>query len=68
MYSSVNFKTKKAFKKAVTDGEQITVFSPAGIGWPPDNGKCCVEGPWSPQPHKWYADVIIKDKIVVKVE
>lgn len=67
MYVSPNFKTKKALKDALALGrETITVFAP-GLGTPPVNGTCSVEGPHSPEPHKWYARVLIKDGKVVKV-
>jgi hypothetical protein len=66
MYTSRNFKTKKAFKEAVVAGEKVTVFAP-GLGTPPENGTCCIEGPHYPEPHKWYAQATIKDGVVVKV-
>lgn len=66
MYASTNFKTKKAFKDAVRAGETITLFAP-GFGTPAVNGRESVEGPWYPEPHKWYAGVEMKDGKVVKV-
>jgi hypothetical protein len=67
MYTSTNFKTKKALKEAVAAGKQVTLFAP-GIGSPPENGSCCVEGPHFPQAHSWYAEVTVKNGIVVKVK
>lgn len=67
MYASVNFQSKKAFKEAVAKGERITLFAP-GMGSPAVNGRECVEGPHYPQPHKWYAQVEMKDGVVVKVK
>lgn len=67
MYTSVNFKTKKAFKEAVAKGERITLFAP-GMGAPKQNGVEYVEGPHYPEPHKWYAEVVMKDGVVVKVK
>ncbi len=67
MYSSKNFKTKKAFKEAVANGEQITLYSP-GIGIPKENGTECVEGPWYPAPHSWYATVVVENYIVKSVK
>ena len=67
MYANVNFKTKKAFKEAIQQGVQITLYSP-GLGSPKANGINCVEGPWYPAPHSWYAEVETKDGIVVKVK
>lgn len=45
----------------------VEVFAP-GLGSPPRNGTCCVEGPHYPRPHTWYASVVIKDGIVVSVK
>jgi hypothetical protein len=67
LYASKNFKTKKEFKEAVANGEQITIYAP-GLGTPAVNGTEFVEGPWYPQPHTWYAQVTMKDGIVVKVK
>jgi hypothetical protein len=67
MYASVNFKTKKAFKEAVAAGKQITIYSP-GIGTPKTNGTECVEGPWYPEPHRWYAEVTMENGIVTNVK
>lgn len=67
MYTDINFKTKKAFKDAVASGTKVRLFSP-GIGTPKDNGTEYVEGPHYPKPHTWYAQVEVKDGIVVKVK
>lgn len=57
-YTSINFKTKKAFKEAVAAGKRITVFQPGGLFPDPTfPGTCCVEGPHAPKPHTWYASV-----------
>lgn len=67
MYVSKNFKTKKEFKEAVKNGEQLTLWTP-GLGTPPINGKSYVEAPWYPLPHKWYAEVWVENGIIVKVK
>ena len=67
MYTSKNFKSKKELKEAVARGEKITLFAP-GLGSPKTNGTETVEGPHYPQPHKWYAQVEMKDGFVVKVK
>jgi len=67
MYVSPNFRTKKALKEAVAAGQKVPVFSPGPFP-APTQGKTCVEGPHYPEPHKWYAEVEIKDGIVVKVK
>lgn len=66
MYTTINFKSKKAFKEAVLAGEKVRLYAP-GLGVPNDNGKETVCGPWYPKPHSWYASVIVKDGIVIKV-
>lgn len=68
MYTSINFKTKKALKEAVLAGKQITVFQPGPFGGSdPINGRVCIEGPHYPEPHRWYASATVKDGVVVKV-
>lgn len=69
MYTTKNFKTKKALKEAVAAGEKITVFQPGPFGGEPQkNGKACLEGPHYPEPHRWYASVELKDGYIVKVK
>ena len=68
MYTGINFKTKKALKEAVKNGTKVDVFNPGPFGSPPLNGKCCVEGPQYPQPHKWYAEVTLENGYITKVK
>jgi hypothetical protein len=67
MYSEINFKTKKAFKEAVASGKEVRLYAP-GLGQPAENGRESVEGPHYPQPHSWYAQVEMRDGVVVKVK
>jgi hypothetical protein len=72
MYTTINFKSKKALKEAVAKGESITVFQPNDMfgnpaGAPDYSGRACVEGPHYPEPHRWYATVIIEKGEIVKV-
>lgn len=88
MYTTENFKTKKALKEAVAawnaevaagkagaprtaenpnPAKPVTLFAP-GLGEPKFNGREFVEGPHFPKPHTWYAEVTVKDGIVVKVK
>ena len=67
MYCSPNFKTKKALKEAVANGEKVTVFSPGPFTCPQD-GSITLEGPHYPEPHRWYASVIVENGRVVKVK
>ena len=66
MYTTRNFKTKKQLKEAVAAGEQVYLFAP-GLGQPRTNGTEFVEGPHYPQLHTWYAQVEMRDGMVVKV-
>lgn len=66
MYSEENFKTKKELKKAVGSGRKISIFPP-GLGTPKLNGSETLEGPWYPEPHRWYAQVEMKDGFIIKV-
>jgi hypothetical protein len=67
MYTYKNFRTKKALKEAVANGEKVTLYAP-GLGEPVRNGKEYVEGPHYPEPHMWYAEVTVQDGIVIKVK
>jgi len=55
----------------VKDGVRVTVYQPNAEltgAHTPDNGTVYLEGPHFPEPHKWYAECIVKDGIVVKVK
>lgn len=67
MYVSPNFQTKKALKEAVAKGEHVTVYSPGPFP-ANENGTEFVEGPHYPQPHKWYAQVTVKNGVVTAVK
>lgn len=68
-YVDPNFKTKKALKDAVADGKFVTVFQTGPFGGNvPTNGTVAVEGPHYPEPHRWYAQVVIENGKVVKVK
>lgn len=66
MYTNINFPSKKALKEAVTSGQLVTTFQPGPFPGT-TNGVAFLEGPHYPQPHKWYAKVILQDGAVVKV-
>ena len=69
MYTHENFKTKKALKEAVANGEEVTVFQPGPFGPDaPANGRVPLEGPHYPEPHKWYAQAWLEDGKVVRVK
>ena len=70
MYTTKNFRTKKALKEAVASGEKVTVYQPNGDMFgkePPKNGTVSIEGPHYPEPHRWYAQVTLTDGVVTKV-
>lgn len=69
MYTTKNFKTKKALKQAVANGEKIGVYQPGPFGGnEPSNGRVAVEGPHYPEPHRWYACCTLENGFIVKVE
>jgi hypothetical protein len=68
MYTTVNFKTKKALKEAVARGEKVTTFQPGGMFPPTVNGRAVIEGPHYPEPHRWYASVELVDGVITKVK
>lgn len=73
MYTVKNFKTKKALREAVADGEQVRIFQPGGMFTPPESapnytGKAYLEGPHYPTPHTWYAQVDVVGGVIVKVK
>ncbi len=67
MYTTTNYKTKKAMREAVKSGQQVTVFQPGGFFEGKTDGKVTLEGPHYPQPHTWYAQVEIANSVIVKV-
>lgn len=66
MYVSPNFKTKKQLKEAIATGHSVYIFSPGPFPVK-QNGEESVEGPHFPQPHTWYARVLVEDGQVKKV-
>jgi hypothetical protein len=68
MYCTKNFPTKKALKDAVAAGEKHGIWQAGPFGGnEPENGKVCLEGPFYPQPHKWYATATVENGVIVKV-
>lgn len=69
MYTSTNFRTKKALKEAVAAGQRVTVYQPGPFGGdPPRSGTVALEGPHYPEPHKWYAQAVLENGVIVKVK
>jgi hypothetical protein len=65
-YASGNPKTKKALRELIASGASVRVFSPGPFGCKA-NGRESLEGPHYPRAHTWYANVEVKDGVVVKV-
>ena len=69
MYTSINFKNKKALKEAVAAGRKISVYQPGPFGGnEPTNGTVCIEGPHYPEPHRFYCTATLVDGYIVKVK
>ena len=68
MYTEQDYKTKKALIQDVKDGVKVLVYQPGGIFPSQENGTVYLEGPHYPKPHSWYAQVIMKDGLIIKVK
>lgn len=66
-YVYPNYKTKKELKEAVAAGKSMYVQD-THTGQTIENGSATLEGPHYPQPHKWYAQVELKEGKIVKVK
>jgi len=70
MYAEGNPKTKKELKQWVSDGKEVRAFLPNSewTGFKTvTNGIEVIEGPHYPKPHRFYAEVLLKDGVIVKV-
>ncbi len=65
MYTVIDFKTKKALRTAVEQGDEVEVYQPGPFGPGVKDGPGAVEGPHYPEPHRWYASVHVQDGIIV---
>ena len=69
MYTTINFKTKKALKEAVTSGQRVTYYQPGPFGGNEiTDGVICVEGPHYPEPHRWYAECKVANGVIISVK
>jgi hypothetical protein len=73
MYTTVNFKTKKALREAVAAGREIGVFQPNDLYGGTEavqrgTHSVTLEGPHSPAPHTWYARVKVVDGRITEVK
>lgn len=72
MYCQKNFKTKKELKEAVKTGEKLYIYQPNDMfgnpkASPSYSGPADLEDPHYPKPHSWYANVMIKEGVIVEV-
>lgn len=67
-YTDRNFRTKKQLKEAIERGEHVTVYNPGPFSSYIPDGRVSVEGPHYPEPHRWYASVIVEGGRVVSVK
>ena len=67
-YVNPNYKSKKDFITAVKAGKQHETYNPSGMFPTRQDGTDVIEGPHYPQPHKWYASVIVKNGIVISAK
>ena len=67
MYANGNPKTKKELKQRIANGEPVRAYQPGGFFPSQTDGSAVIEGPHYPKPHRWYAQVILKDGIITKV-
>lgn len=69
MYTTTNFKTKKALREAIANGEAVTYYQPGPFGGKePKDGTIFLEGPHYPEPHRWYAEAIARDGKIIRVK
>ena len=70
MYTDINFKTKKQLIEAVKRGDKVTYYQPNDMGFSPlpTDGKIYLEGPHYPEPHRWYAQAIVRDGVIIQVK
>lgn len=73
MYTTINFKSKKALKEAVAAGQRVAVYQPNDMCGKADEvqhgeHKVTLEGPHYPEPHRWYAEVVVRDGAIVRVK
>ena len=67
MYAAGNPKSKKELKAWVDEGRRVEAFQPGGMFAPQRDGTAVIEMPQYPKPHRSYAQVLLKDGVIVKV-
>ena len=67
-YVQPDYKTKKEFVAAVKSGRRHETYNPSGMFPTTVNGSDTIEGPHYPKPHRWYAQVVVADGIVISAK
>ena len=67
MYTFKNYRTKSALKADVKAGVPVPTFAPGLAKYVTTDGEATLEGPHAPEPHKWYARVLLRSGNVIKV-
>lgn len=67
-YTNHNYRTKKSLIEDFKAGKRIAVYQPGPFGPNVKDGTTCIEGPHYPEPHRWYAEAVIEDGIIVNVK
>lgn len=65
-YATGNPKSKKALRVMVESGAKPHAYDPSGM-WGVTDGLGVIEGPHYPQPHRWHAQVEVRDGIITRV-
>lgn len=68
MYTVKNYQSKKQLVADVKAGVKVETFQPGGMFPAVRDGRITLEGPHYPQPHRWYAQAVVKDGVVVSVK
>jgi hypothetical protein len=65
MYTTENFPSKAALKRAVAAGREVKTWQPGGMFPPKTEGQVALEGPHYPAAHSWYASARVVDGVIV---
>lgn len=66
-YAVRNFKSGKALKDAVKNGERVEVYQPGPFGPAVADGETVIEGPHYPAAHTFYVRVQVEGGVIQKV-
>jgi len=66
-YTVTNYKTAKAVKDAVKNGERVEVYQPNAMFGPLKDGETSIEGPHFPAGHAWWLRVVVRDGAIERI-